>query len=68
MSFYESARAGLQGWLEKARRFWGPAPPPDHPLSERERNPMPGTRVEELTRDLKGIPGDTHLGEDAKNP
>jgi hypothetical protein len=28
---------------------------------------MPGTRVEELTRDLKGIPGDTHLGEDAEN-
>ena len=27
---------------------------------------MPGTRAEELTRDLKGIPGDTHLGDDAE--
>jgi len=25
-------------FLERIRRFWSSAPPPDHPLSERERD------------------------------
>ena len=28
---------------------------------------MPAGRVEELNRDWKGIPGDTHLGDDAED-
>lgn len=63
---HESLKSGFRRQLDRARRFWGPAPPPDHPLSERERMPMPGGRAEELTRDLKGIPGDTHLGDDTE--
>jgi sporulation protein YlmC with PRC-barrel domain len=67
VQYHESSSARFRRWLQALRRFWGPAPAPDHPLSERERNPMPGTKLEELTRDLKGIPGDTHLGEDVEN-
>lgn len=53
----------LQVLLARARRFWGPAPAPDHPLTREERLPMPSGVAEEVTRALKGLPGDTHLAD-----
>ena len=50
--------------LDRARRFWGPEPPADHPLSKEERLPMPTGATQELSRDLKLVPGDTHLSDD----
>jgi hypothetical protein len=32
------AAADVMNILERIRRFWGAAPSPDHPLSERERD------------------------------
>jgi hypothetical protein len=50
-------RTAPRALLDRARRFWGPAPAPDHPLSEAEREPEP-TRTDLAARDWEGVFGD----------
>ena len=45
--------------LERIRRFWGPAPSPDHPLDQREREAERSSSAnDENARSLESIAGD----------
>jgi hypothetical protein len=45
-------------FLERIRRFWSSAPPPDHPLSEQERDERRWASAdEEKTRVLEDLVG-----------
>jgi hypothetical protein len=35
--------------LQRIRRFWLPGRPPDHPLTEEERESVPATAIDEVS-------------------
>ncbi|HEX6703076.1 MAG TPA: hypothetical protein VF101_20290 [Gaiellaceae bacterium] len=46
-------------FLERIRRFWSSAPPPDHPLSAQERDERRSASADdEKTRVLESLAGD----------
>jgi nucleotide-binding universal stress UspA family protein len=61
-----SLRTGPRALLDRARRFWGPAQAPDHPLSEAERKPEP-TMTDRAAREWQGVFGDTLRPDDDRN-
>jgi hypothetical protein len=54
-----SIKPALRTLVERARRFWGPAAPADHPLSAEERSAHGVERLDEASRDWQGAFGDT---------
>jgi hypothetical protein len=48
-------------WLDRLRRFWAPAPAPDHPLTDEERAGRPESRVDEAARRIVDKAVDTDL-------
>jgi len=45
-------------FLERIRRFWRPAPPPDHPLSAQERDEdRQSSAADENARALESLAG-----------
>jgi nucleotide-binding universal stress UspA family protein len=53
----QSAETQRRSLLDRARRFWGPSPAPDHPLSDGEREPEPA-RIDRAARQWEGVFGD----------
>jgi hypothetical protein len=52
-------------FLERIRRFWSSAPPPDHPLSESERDEDRWSSADdEKARALESLTGTDFEGDD----
>jgi nucleotide-binding universal stress UspA family protein len=64
--FSGSLRTAPRALLDRARRFWGTAPAPDHPLTEAERQPEP-TIHDRAARQWEGVYGDTLRPGDDRN-